>query len=87
MFGKCVTTVFAGLGVSFLFMIIWVAIAIIPDPPYEEIQGRTIFFMTRPIVLLSAAIIVWVMGMAGFAGYLFNDNTTLDHAKQTPEDH
>lgn len=81
MLGKCVTTVFAGLGVSFLFMIIWVAIAIIPDPPYAELQGKTIFFMTRPIVLLSVAAIMWLCGMFWFGLYLFDKDTPLNHAK------
>jgi predicted MFS family arabinose efflux permease len=85
--GKCVTTVFAGLGVSFLIMIIWCLMIILPDPPYAPLQEKALFYMTRPMMMmLTVAIISWILGMFVFAEYLFR-NTTLNHAKQTPTDH
>ena len=86
MLGKCITTVFAGLGVSFLFMIIWCLMIILPDPPYAPLQEKTLFYMTRPKMMLAVAIISFICGMAVFAEYLFR-TTTLNHAKQTPTDH
>lgn len=81
MTGKVVTAVFAGLGVSFVFLMAWIMIATIPDPPYAEIQGKTIYFMMNPKTILTVGIFSFIMGVAGFAEYL----TNLKYVKQTSQ--